>query len=477
MAMQGAGTEGPASEPTYGYNDAYGSPPGPRGELRIPLANLPSLVKILLFNLCALGLVFALIVPWVSLDVENNDENVTASYDGKLQRLDTPEEDDGMPQDLRDLLEATGYNNVEEHFDRGLAITGFILLFIILGAAIFLRLLNVLSPRVSGGVQVALVSVALLPACMVTVAGLRFVGGFGIAYDSMLNAFGGKATVASYGGLAVAVVGLFIIALLVLELLRELRATSSMPPGGPWPWSGPFPQKVILGLVVVAMIGIVSVPVSPWVSFDPDDEDMDKFYQDEGLIHGRAEAFDSGSDVLRDARRDIHHVSACFWLALVFGLVAFMAIALVNLGAPKLMWASVMSVGAGAFLFPLLGLLAHVAFMGNAKDLEIAMSEGDVTFTAWAPLVLAFILILVTLLHTAVVARRLRGQSRGATLPIVEDFRNSHEVYDEPGMPVAFVGGGKPPIMAMTEELGEEDLRDGPAGANDEMERGGDTDE
>jgi hypothetical protein len=390
----------------------YAPPPPPRRELRIPLTNLPSLVKVLALCLCALGLIAALIMPWVHMSVDTGDEKITANYDGKLQRMDTPTEDDGAPDDLTGTLDDAGYSSVGDYYDRGLAVTGFILLFIILGAGIFLRLADVLTPRVSSAVHVALASVALLPAGMATVCGMRFVGGFGIAWDSLLDALDVDATIASYGGLAVAIIGMFIIALLVLELLRELRSATASTAFGPWPWSGPIAHRLVLALIVLAVVGLITVPLTPWVKVNPDDEDMGDFYQDEGLITAQADAGGAGQAAMHDAARDIRYTSGFFWLALVFSFVAVMALALKALGAYRWLVGGVTLSGAMLFLFPLFGLLSQVGFMGHTKDVEIALAEGDVTFAAYAPLVLAVVLLLAALVHLAFVARALVGGPR-----------------------------------------------------------------
>lgn len=390
----------------------YAPPPPPRRELRIPLTNLPSLVKILVLCLCALGLIAALIMPWVHMSIDIGDEEVTANYDGKLQRMDTPSDPDGAPDDLSETLEDAGYESAADYYDRGLAVTGFVLLFIILGAGIFLRLADVLRPRASSAAQVALASVALLPAGMATVCGMRFVGGFGIAWDSLLGALDVDASISSYGGLTIAIIGIFIIALLVLELLRELRRATPAGASGPWPWSGPLAHRLVLALLVIAVVGLIMVPLTPWVKFDPDDEDIGDFYQDEGLITAQADAGGAGQDALHDAARDIRYTSAFFWLALVFSFVAAMALALRGLRANRWLVGGVTLSGAMLFLFPLFGLLAQIGFMGHMKDVEIALDEGEVIFAAYAPLVLAVVLLLIALVHLAVVTRELVGGPR-----------------------------------------------------------------
>ena len=336
----------------------------------------------------------------------------------------------------------------------------------------FLRLAAVLPLRLSRAVQVALIALALLPASMVTVAGMRFVGGFGIAYDSLIDALDVKGNVSAYGGLAVAIIGAFIITLLVFELLRELRATSTEPANGTWNWTGPFPQRVVCALLVLSIVGIIAVPVTPWASFDPDDEDIDSFYQDEGMIHGRAEAYDSGYDVLRDLRRDIHYVSACFWLALIFAIVGFMALALGNLGAPGALRSSIAFGSAMGFIFPLFALLAFVGAMGHIKDLEIAVGEGEVTFSAFTPLVVAFLLLLTSLVYLAVVTRGLRGGAQDR-LPVVEVTPALPP--QEPGLPTPVLGGFSDDMTVVDEpaptEMNEVDAMEG------EKEERGDTDD
>lgn len=416
-------------------------PPAPRRELRIPLATLPSLMRSLVVCLCALGIVAALIVPWVHMEMTVDTENVSASYDGKLQRMDEPAQDDGMPSDLGAALVDSGYENAGKYYDRGIAITGFILLLIIMGAAMFTRLVDVLAPRTARAAQVALMGVALLPASMATVAGMRFVGGFGIAYDSILDALRVKASISSIGGLVVGAIGLLVIILLIIELLKELAAASAAAPAAPaapWSWALPLPQKVLLGVAVLAVAGIVAVPVTPWAAFHPEADDvedggpgeaMGSFFLDEGLIYGRAEIAGPGQDQAHDMLRDVRHVSAFFWLALVLTVVGLMAMALDGLGAPKALAGGVRAAGATVFLFPLLGLLSIVAFMGHMNDMEIAVGQGDFTFAAYAPLVLALVLLLVALLHLAVVSRGMRGGPRRAA-----------EVADQVGLMAATPG-------------------------------------
>lgn len=390
----------------------YAPPPPQRRELRIPLTNLPSLVKILVLCLCALGLIAALIMPWVHMSIDIGDEEVTANYDGKLQRMDTPSDPDGAPDDLAETLDDAGYESVADYYDRGLAVTGFILLFIILGAGMFLRLADVLSPRVSAAAQVALASIALLPAGMATVCGMRFVGGFGIAWDSLLDALDVDASISSYGGLTIAIIGIFIIALLVLELLRELRWASAAAASGPWPWSGPLAHRLVLALIVIAVVGLITVPLTPWVKFDPEEEDMGDFYQDAGLITAQADAGGVGGDAMRDAARDIRYTSGFFWLGLVFSFVAVLALALRGMRANRWLVGGLTLSGAMVFLFPLFGLLSQISFMGHMKDVEIALDEGEVMFAAYAPLVLTIVLLLIALVHLAMVTRELVGGPR-----------------------------------------------------------------
>jgi hypothetical protein len=399
----------------------YPAAPPPQRELRIPIGNLPSLIRVLVICLCALGIVAALIVPWVHMEMTVGTENASASYDGKLQRMDEPAQDDGLPSDLGATLVDSGYANVGKYYDRGIAITGFILLLIIMGAAMFMRLVDVVAPRAARAAQVALIGVALLPASMATVAGMRFIGGFGIAYDSILDALHVKASISSIGGLVVAAIGLLIVILLIIELLKELSAASAAAPAAPWSWSLSLPQKVLLGVVVLAVAGIVAVPVTPWAVFHPEagnvedggsGEAMGSFFLDEGLIYGSSEGATSGQDQAHDMLRDVHHVSAFFWLALVFALVGVMAMALEGLGAPKALVGGIKVASAAVFLFPLLGLLAHVAFMGHLKDMEIAVGQGDLTFAAYAPFVVALVLLLTALLYLAVASRGMRGGPR-----------------------------------------------------------------
>jgi hypothetical protein len=283
--------------------------------------------------------------------------------------------------------------------------------------------------------------VALLPASMATVAGMRFVGGFGIAYDSILDALHVKASISSIGGLVVAAIGLLVIILLIIELLKELAAASAAAPAAPaapWSWALPLPQKVLLGVAVLAVAGIVAVPVTPWAVFHPEADDvedgdsgaaMGSFFLDEGLIYGRAEIAGPGQDQAHDMLRDVRHVSAFFWLALVFTIVGLMAMALDGLGAPKALAGGVRVAGATVFLFPLLGLLSIVTFMGHMKDMEIAVGQGDFAFAAYTPLVLALVLLLAALLHLAVVSRGMRGGPRRAA-----------EVADQVGLMAATPG-------------------------------------
>jgi hypothetical protein len=356
-----------------------------------------------------LGIVAALIVPWVHMEMRVGTSDQSASYDGKLQKMD---KNDSMPKDLGSELSGAGYGDVSSYYTRGLAITGFILLLIVLGAAMFLRSVDVLPPRPARAAQVALLGTALLPATMAVVAGMRFIGGFGIAFDSLFNAMGAKVHVFAYGGWAVAVIGLFIIALLVLELLKELAAARAASPPGLPSLTGPFVQRVVLAIAVLAIAGIVAVPVTPWARYAPDateGPDMKPFFQDAGLIQGRADVSGTGQAEAHAMDKDIRHVSACFWLALVFSVVAMMAIALDGLGAPRAAVKGFKLAASMGFLFPLLGLMAFVGFMGALKDIEIALASGDMQFVAYAPLVIAFVLLLAALIYLAIVVRGLWG--------------------------------------------------------------------
>jgi len=423
--MQGSATMGTESVPA---SDSQGTgstpppaypaaPPPPRREIRIPLESLPSLIRVLVVCLAVLGIVAALIVPWVHMEMRVGTEDETASYDGKLQRMDEPSEDDGVPDNLGSALSDAGYGDASGYYTRGLAITGFILLLIVLGAAMFLRSVDVLPPRPARAVQVALLGTALLPATMAVVAGMRFIGGFGIAFDSLFNALGAKVDVAAYGGWAVAIIGVFIIVLLVLDLLKELGAARAVSAPGLPSLTGPLAQRVVLAIAVLAIAGIVAVPITPWARYvpeDSEDSDMKPFFQDEGLIHGRADVSGTGQTEAHAMDKDIRHASACFWLALVFSVVAMMAIALDGLGAPRAAVTGVRLAASMAFLFPLLGLLAIVGFMGSLNDIEIAMASGDMQFMAYAPVIIAFVLLMAALVYLAITARGLRGGQRAA---------------------------------------------------------------
>jgi len=408
VAQQGQG----APAPTWQYAQppaAPPPPPPPARELRIPYTHLPSLLMVAVLCLCVGGLVAALVAPWVVIEMDTGDDQVTAHYDGKLQRMDENTEDDELPEDLSGTLDDSGFTAVGDYYDRALAVTGLILVLLLACAGIFLKLLDVLSPRVSVAVRVALAGVALLPATMVAVAGMRFVGGFGIAWDSLMGALDVDASISAWGGFLVAIIGIIVIMLLVLELLRELRAASAGALAGPMPWSGPPAQRVVLTLIVLAIAGIILVPLTPWARFDPDDEDMGVWYQDAGLIRAQAEAGEGAQDALRDASRDVRYTSAMLWLALVFAIVGAMALALRGLGAPRLLVAGVTLAGAMGFLFPLLGTLAQVSFMGHLKDVEIALGEGELAFFAFAPFIVGLVLLLVALVHLTGVARDMRG--------------------------------------------------------------------
>lgn len=410
--MQGQGTPPPQWQyaPPAPPPAPQPAAPPPARELRIPLTHLPSLVKVLVLCLCALGLVAALVMPWVHVAMDTGDGEATANYDGKLQRMDENTEVDDLPEDLSGSLEETGFEAVGEYYDRGVAVTGLVLLLIIACAGIFLRLLDVLSPRASAAVHVALSGVALLPATMVAVGGARFVGGFGIAWDSLLDAIDADASISAYGGAVVALIGVILIVLLLLELLRDLRAAIATGGAvGQWPWSGPPAQRVVLTLIVLAIAGIILVPLTPWARFDPDDEDMGVWYQDAGLIRAEAEAGEGATDALHDASKDVRYTSAMLWLALVFAIVGAMALALRGLGAPRLLVVGVTLAGAMGFLFPLLGVLTQVSFMGHLKDVEIALGEGELAFFAFAPFIIGLVLLLVALVHLTGVARDMRG--------------------------------------------------------------------
>ncbi len=118
---------GPPPPPAY-----LAAPPPPRREIRIPVDSLPSLVRVLLVCLCALGLAAAVIVPWVHMEMQVGTETETASYDGKLQRMDTPSEDDGVPDNLGSALSDAGYGYPAKYYTRGIAVTGLLLLLILL---------------------------------------------------------------------------------------------------------------------------------------------------------------------------------------------------------------------------------------------------------------------------------------------------------------------------------------------------------
>ena len=418
-ATQGAQTSDQQQVPAWNPPPAYQPAPPPpppqqqqpqdRREIRISLDSR-SLVRFSVVCLCAIGLFAALIAPWVHMEMTVGTETETASYDGRLQRMDTPKEDDGMPSNLASALSDAGYRDLGGYYTRGIAITGLIVLLIVMGAAMFLRTIDVLPPRLGRVAQIALVGVGLLPASMAAVSGLRFVGGFGIAFDSLSNSMGAKVEISTLGGTVVAAIALVAVALLVFDLLKEISAARAASNPATSPLLGTYAHKLVLAIAVLAVAGIVLVPVTPWARYVPEEsQDIDPFFQDEGLIHGQARSSGTASAEATVMDRDARYASAFFWLALVFSVVAMMAFALEGLRAPKAAVTGVRFASAMGFLFPLLGLLSFVGFMGALKDTEIALAAGELQFMAYAPLIIAFVLLLSALVYLAVVAKGMRG--------------------------------------------------------------------
>lgn len=196
----------PGAQPqSQAYQQPYQQPPGPQpggppGAYGPPIGVLlgrSQLAKmgIVLMILAIIGLVLAAVVPWISVEMEINDDNESFSFNNDLE-LVSGDEDLWWDGD-----EYTSSNDMEDYLKGsiGLAFGG---LFLTLLLAIGLIIIGVMAAsgkpssgllRVSGVIVAALL---IIPGAMMIVSGMNFLG-FNISQmhsDAVTEELGGEVT-------------------------------------------------------------------------------------------------------------------------------------------------------------------------------------------------------------------------------------------------------------------------------------------
>jgi hypothetical protein len=374
----------------------------------MPFFSFPSFLYLIIIVLCALGLIIALVAPWVHLETDYDGEQMEGSYDGKLQQIESGSDEDA-PDNLEDVLASEGFPDTGKYYDRGYAVAGFIWLIILVGAVIFLQAIHVFSPRNLRLIQLLITAVGLIPATLVTVAGMRFIGGFSIATPSLFKGEEVDVTFLPVAAWVVMAIGLVMFLLIIVMLNTMLRGGQAPQPAAGRealdPWFEANIRRLMVATMFLCVIGLIMTPLVPWTHITPDSEDAEDYYLDAGLIRSRADRF--GGE-FGDLDTDIGYINAFFWLGLLFSFVILAGLVVHRSYGRPTIGKSMLLGGAMFAIFPILSLLAHVTFGGHLKDLEMTMTETAVTFTNFATPTVVIILLFVSLVLLGGVARYIR---------------------------------------------------------------------
>ncbi|MCG2825431.1 MAG: hypothetical protein L6265_02420 [Thermoplasmatales archaeon] len=176
-------------------------------------------------------------------------------------------------------------------------------------------------------------------------------------------------------------------------------------------------QKIITIIILVSIIGLVTMPLFPWMSYEHKTYNSDgervsvTTYLSEEDIHTASKASGSSRET-RNLDGDIGMIGLSLWLALIFGIIALIGITVYRAGGWGISIGSLLLlISVIVIVFAILALVYNGIFFGDVGNHERAvnkyLSEGEkykeMFFYNYIPMIMSIILLIASLAYLAVI--------------------------------------------------------------------------
>lgn len=176
-------------------------------------------------------------------------------------------------------------------------------------------------------------------------------------------------------------------------------------------------QKIIFVILVVTTIGLITIPLFPWVSCETKSLNVKTgekvtvtLYDSQEEIHLAAES-DSSKEI-ENLDNDINIITISFWLALIFAILAFIGLQLAKGSRlSSTVGYIILLIASGLLVWGILTVLYHGFFISEVFNLQKTI--GGTTFGAatvkisfsynYVPIVMSIVLLIASIIYVATV--------------------------------------------------------------------------
>jgi len=176
-------------------------------------------------------------------------------------------------------------------------------------------------------------------------------------------------------------------------------------------------QKIITIIILVSVIGLVTMPLFPWMSCEHKtyNSDGEKVSVTEYICEEDIRTASKASGSNRETRNldgDIGMIGLSFWLALIFGIIALIGITVYRAGGWGISIGSLLLlIGVIVIVFAILALVYSGIFFGDVGNHEQALNKyqsggekyKEMFFYNYIPMIMSIILLIASLAYLAVI--------------------------------------------------------------------------
>jgi hypothetical protein len=214
-------------------------------------------------------------------------------------------------------------------------------------------------------------------------------------------------------------------------------------------------QRFSFVIILISIIGLMTIPLFPWMGMERDqyNYDTNEFEKvtdytlgNSGMLHISAES--SSLDEIEDLDGDISMIALCFWLSLLFGVIALSGVAIYRTGRGEFFAHILLLFGILVIIFAILALVSHWSFLGHVSDFEDRINAKVTYGYNFFPLIFAVLLLIMSILYLVVVVpfsgrvlARMSGAGYGAPGPYPQ-YQQPQQYPQQPSYP-----SGQPPAQ------------------------------
>ncbi|HDQ15798.1 MAG TPA: hypothetical protein ENN45_01930 [Bacteroidetes bacterium] len=163
-------------------------------------------------------------------------------------------------------------------------------------------------------------------------------------------------------------------------------------------------DKLVLIMIVVAIIGLVTMPLFPWIMAFYSGESTMYIYEGGIDVARKSSSYDSSvSSEIISLSNDLGLIATSFWLVLIFAIISFVGITISRMGVS---WSFIPSqilllIGGLTLLFSILIVYGHLIFFLHVNDLSHSasgFSSASFGFN-YFPLIMGIILLIITIIY------------------------------------------------------------------------------